>query len=515
MKPALTILDKISGNTLINGALASECMFSTGDHGCDALSATFPIPPREALRVHDRIKLPHVVVHDGAGALWAGRLEDAEITNAGLRIAAYGYWRALSDAPYTALWSDASTQRWRATLDVDGAANNRRPDMHAIDFNNRLYLALNKGATYPNGGGSGVGGLTYETPNGSGRDLLAVSFSYEVKMPANWHVYFQGYQRDFTSGLTYWGPLVCTGAVQTGTVSTSLTARPRCEFTVFNNSGANYTHTGETGDFYVKITGMRLKTTTGTVSTSAIATDLLTFINSINAGQLSTSTALITSNDLDLDNEIYEDALPSDILTRLAGLGSSSGARWETGVDAQQRLYLRPQGTMAREYYLNAKSLNMQRSLAGMFNSAYGVYKDANNNTLRTASNADAQAAQVAGITRRQAVGIDTASLSKAQAYRDIALGDTKTIRPRATIETDVIFTQSNAPAPLWRVKAGDYLTLNNVGVVGSPSALRSRRFRIGRTEYDCMAGVLKIEPAEPAPALDFLVARAAAGVRV
>lgn len=510
MKPTLSIIDGITGGALIDGARASECTFSTGEHGCDALSATFPISTREALRVHDRIKLPHVVVSDGAAAVWAGRLEDAEITNEGLRIAAYGYWRALSDAPYTALWSDAGVANYKPiTPDMLVV---RTPDQWTIDTNNRLYIAPKKGNTYRPGGD--IGALIYKHLNGGSRKVVAVSFSYELKMPTGFDARCIANDYIDVSAAVAWS-LASNGASQTGTVNATFSAKDTVYFDIHNTSAGNITYNNEEGDYYFKVTNVRIKTTTGTVSTSAIATALLSFINGINAGQLSTSTALITSNDLDLENEVYEDALPGDILSRLAGLGSSSGARWETGVDAQRRLYLRPQGTMAREYYLNAKDINMQRTLAGMFNSAYGVYKDANDNALRTASNTDTQAVKVAGLTRRQAVDIDTASLSKAQAYRDVALSDTKTIRPRATIETDVIFTQSNAPALLWRVKAGDYLTLNNVGIVGSPSSLRSRRFRIGRTEYDCMTGMLRIEPAEPAPALDYLVARNAAGIRV
>ena len=174
--------------------------------------------------------------------------------------------------------------------------------------------------------------------------------------------------------------LVGNGALQTGTVTQDLaTARDRICFTMYCTAAAAE-YTGETGDYNLTITGLRVKTTTAsTVTADAIAAALASYVNGINSSQLSAETTLIAAPGLDLTDEVYEDEYPADILTRLVGLGDDQTPprQWEVGVWENRLLHLRVRGSAGRAWYVDAGSLDVERSLATLSNAAYGVYQDA------------------------------------------------------------------------------------------------------------------------------------------
>ena len=284
-----------------------------------------------AFQLYDRPGLPHVVLSDGVTVVWEGRLEDVAITDPGVRLTAFGYWRSLSDAPYTALWSDTSVAAWRPVLPTEIA--NREPARWELDTNNRLYLAPRKGEVFgtPN---YYAGYLTYETPVGGERTITTVAFDFSFTASADWTATLAAYTRAFGSATTEW-QLVGNGTTQTGTITQDLaTPKDRIMFGMFCNA-AEAEYTGETGAYYLKITSLRVKSTTAfTVVADDIAKALVAYVNGINSTQLSASVALIAAPGLDLTDEVYADAYPADILTRLAYIGDSTipPRQWEVGV---------------------------------------------------------------------------------------------------------------------------------------------------------------------------------------
>lgn len=501
--PSLTLQKSIGGWPLLNAFEPSSLVFSHNEHGAESMRATFAMSPIEAARIFDRIGTPHAVVSADGAALWAGRVEDVGITDDGLSVTAYGYWRALSDVPYTALWSDTRMENWR-TLSVTG---NYTPESYVWNLETQIYVTLAKNYIYYIG--ANIFDVHYPIPSRSSRQIAQVTFAYAALLPTNWIVDYVPY----TNGTPGAAVTILTGngALQTG--STTITVS--CDdfhIRLYNATGASYTNTAETGAWYLGIGGLsfRVKSTTAaTVSGDLIAADLA----ATTAG-LSASTALIQSPGVDLRDEIYEDANAADVLTQLALFGDTSLQRYEVGVDNDRRIYFRPRGSVAREWFINVASLDLERSLNDFYSSAYAVYRDTAGRTVRSANADNAGAIGKYG-TRRAAVQIQTTNATQAEAYRDVFLADNAAFVPKAGIVVTEVYGRGNNPWPGCFVRAGDYVTIRNLPVASVSGTLdKIRRFRISRTEYDCMTGQLTIEPESPLSSLDFLVARNSIGIR-
>jgi hypothetical protein len=446
----------------------------------------------------------HIKLLYGVYVVWEGRIEDITITQGGINITAFGYWRALSDVPYTAMWSVSSIEDWRIITTND--ISSRVPSKYQFDKENRLFITLEHNATYTNG--SDVGSFVYQIPDSSSRQITAVSFDYSTNIPTNWVFQYIRHQSGFTlsSGATV---VTGNGATQSGTVSTSLTACDYLELAIFNNTGASYNFTGENGDRWLKVTNIRIKTTTSaSVCADEIAKALAAYINNINSTQLSSSTALIQSPALDLKNEVYEEETPSDILNRLVALGDNQTPPriWEVGVWENQMLHFRPRSSASQTWYVDVTDLDLERTIETLTNSVYAVYQDTTNRTLRTSVNADSASVSRYGITRRSAIKANTTSSIQAGVQRDVVLVDRKEPLPRATIEFNVIYDQYGARHPLFMLRSGDTITIRNL-----PSTIiadKVRTFRISRTDYDSDSNTISVEPELPQNTLDVMLAR-------
>lgn len=509
----LAILTEPDGVMLADwSAQATACVIATGEHGDESCRATVPLPMPDAFRFY-AARVPWLRINDGAYTVWEGRIEDPALwaeMDSGLSVTALGGWRALTDVPYTALWSTTSVAEWRSITTDDRSSRN---DTHfEFDTNNRLYITPRKDELMSS---SHIGGLTYAAPSGGARTITAVSFSYSVFAPSGWKVEFLTWDATFTTATTQWS-LSTTGSLQTGTQSLTFSGVERLEVNLYYNNATPAAYTGETGDTYVKITNLRVKTTAAsTVTASAIASALASYVNGVNATFLRSSDALVQSPGLDLRDEQYEDEYPADILTRLAALGDSQTPprRWEVGV-RRRRLYLRPRGDAARTWYVDARRLEVQRSLEALVNSAYAVYQDASGTTTRGAVSTDSASVNRYGLTRRAAVEAQTTSSTQANVHRDAFLADHKQPLPRSSLTFSEVFDASGTRAPLYLVRAGDTIIIRNIPPALTNDIDRIRRFRLSRTECDLIAGTLTVEPELPLPALDVLVARREKGFR-
>lgn len=246
-----------------------------------------------------------------------------------------------------------------------------------------------------------------------------------------------------------------------------------------------------------------------------IAKDMLTsYINVLNATQLSSATALIQSPGLDLLNEVFEDANMADVLTRLAALGDTSGNQWEVGVYEGRVLFFRPQGSTGRAWYVDATELGIARTLEDLANTVRAVYKDASGRAQRTTTSGDAPSIARYGVLRVATVAADTTNATLAGVIRDTAQADTKNPLPRATIRFEAVYDASGARYPLWLVRAGDTMTIRNLPPNVSPSVDRIRTFRVTHTSYDAFADTLDVEPESPPRTLEVMLARRAEGIR-
>lgn len=482
--------------------------FSTNAHGFQALACPLvPMGLTEAFELYDWPGTPHAVVTDhGGGVVWEGRLEDVSIVPGGVALTALGYQRAFHDVPYTALWSHSGSGEWREATSDDGGFVDGRYEM---DNNRRVYIAPKKGEVYANA--ADTGGMTYAAPHNGSRNITNFECDYEMLLPSGWTFKVFSYEDDFTSGASL-NSVTATGSLQTGSLSLTLgTPRPRLVVFIRNDSGSSSTITAETGVNYLKLTALRVKTTTETqVMASDIAAALALAVYDANNSQLTPDALEIEATSTDLQDELYEDQYPAEILDRLALLHT-----YEWGVWEGRRLRFRPRGVGGRHWYVDVTNIaQLQRSLERVRNSAYGLYRDdSGGRALRTANVGDEASQQRYGIVRRGFVDVQTTSLAEAQLHRSTWLADRANDQMRADIVFDRLYDAAGGVAPLYHLRAGDRVTMRNLSPVLSTDVDRIRTFVVGETEYDAVEGTISIAPLEPLPGLDVLVARRGAGL--
>jgi hypothetical protein len=567
---------------------ATDLHLTTGQHGFESIRATLPMRLPEAFRRYDLPGLPHCEVNGYGSRLAEGRVEDMTITSVGVDLTALGYSRALSDAPYTALWSTTDYSRWRAVTARDTPA--RTPDKYNIDFNGRIYLSTKKGQVYTNG--ADIGAVVIQAPHGGSRQIVGFSFDFTLNLPTigvgqSWQFGFNRWQEGWTAGA---GTQINVGAgiAYTETRHYTFAGCDYLELFIYNITGANSAPAGEDGANFVEIRNLRVVTTTanrvnttggaaipnagtftrtpasmaniyvgqsleieqGTntservtvtaitattftatylqgaghpinfpvqahvVHADEIAADLAATVASLN-GQIGSSSALIQSPGIDLLDEVYEDRLPSDILTYLIGLGDTTlpPRQWEWGVWEDRLLYFRPRGSAAKTWYVGVSELAIERTLEQLANSVYGVYRDAYGRALRTTASVDGTSVSRYGLTRRLAVSADTTSSVQASVQQDALLSDHADPIPRASITFDAVFDASGGWWPLSLVRAGDTITIRNLPPTISSDIDRIRTFRLWRTDYDAVANTITVEPEAPSPLLAILLARLGAGI--
>ena len=390
-------------------------------------------------------------------------------------------------------------QRRKLATDSDGGRGDVCGRRYEMDTNNRLYVAPRKDEIF--GGANYFAGYhCYETPSAGQRTITTVTFTYNFTASSDWTCSLFSYIRGFTTLTPEW-TLVGNGSLQTGTVTENLaTARDGVALGMYQTAAAA-AYTGETGDYNLRITSVRVKTTTAsTVTADAIAAALATYVNGINGTQLNASAALIAAPGLDLTDEVYNDLYPADILTRLVGLGDNHTPpeQWEVGVWENRLLHLRARGAEARAWYVDVGALDVQRSLTTLANSVYGVYQDASNRIVRTDIATDDGSISRYAVTRRAALGVQTTSATQAGVQRDAFLADHAEPPPRANIVIPALYDAAGGRYPLWLARSGDTITIRNLPPTLSLDVDRIRTFRISETAYSCDTDVLSVTPELP-----------------
>lgn len=475
--------------------------FGTDQHGFATFACFYPCTLQEAFWLYDRPGVPHVAVTGCGLVVWEGRLEDVAIVDGGVRLTALGYWQALSDVPYTALWSTTRLDGFVPTV-VTGWS----PQKYQMDQNERLFIGLRKNETY--GNTTNIGSWLFRAPHRGERKIQHVSMTLSYVLPANWVLRFTAWNDGFADAQNSF--IDTNGGSGSGTFTWDLSATPRdwVAIDIVNNTGGNYNYTGETGANHVTVTALRIKSTTSSdVYADEIAGALADYVNGINSSQLSAGGALIQSPGVDLQDEIYEDEYPADILRRLAGLGDSSDVLYETGVWENRALSFQPRGDTARSWYVDASSLDVERTLETLRNSAYAVYQEEGGRSLRTAASADSFSVARYGLTRRRGVRTNTTDATQAGSHRDAALADGRDPAPRAGLVFREIYDAAGIRWPLWVPRAWDRFVIRNLPPTLSIDIDRIRTFRLAETAYDVQADRLTVMPEQPQPALDVLVA--------
>lgn len=571
-------------------AFARACVVSTDVHGFERLTAPLGRALADAFRFYDQAGMLYVGLVDGSQIVWEGRLEDPTLVagsgGSGLTIQALGYWRALSDDRYTALWSSTQVDQFVPTTGDMGLTAYDETERWQLDTNNRLFIALVKGATYTL---NKRAGLLLSVPHRSTRPIVGIQFALSMNLPTQFTFRVVSFPGDISGTLSSGAAeatLVGTGAAVSRAYHIILaTPRSTCGVEILCNTGA--TPAGETGANNVTVTKLRIVTsianrvnttltanraagtnvtatvgstsgmyvgmelvmnsgnnpseivtvesvtnstqfvstflnnyTTGqtvqglTITADEIVEDIVGQVATLNADQLSSSAALITSPGLDLLDEVYEDAAPAEILTRLARLGDTAGGRFEVGVWENRALFFRPQQSGSRAWYVDATDLSIARTQEDIANAVYATYSDANGRTLRTVDLVSTASVARFGLTRRKPVAANTTNATLAGMVRNTAVLDTRNPLPRAAIQFTAVYDASGARYPLWLVRAGDTMTIRNLPPTISTSVDRIRTFRITHTSYDAFADTLDVEPEAAPRTLEVMLARRGEGIR-
>lgn len=480
---------------------AQRVQFSTNAHGYSSFTCRVPMSLAEAFGHYDHDDTPEVIGVWQGQSIWRGRLEDVEITSDGLALQALGAWRALGDVPYTALWTQTRYAGWRP-LTADDRVDSST-EKFTTDNNNRIYIALTKETEYDT---TTLGRMGYNAPDRGQRPILLVKFNYEVNLPADYTARLISAAGSFGGTPTVEWSLTGDGSLQVGTETIVLTGSDTDALWFEIEPTDAVLYSGETGDDYLKITALRIQSTlSAAVYADEIAAALVDYIAGVNPDQISTSKALIETPDIDLSDETYLDELPSDILTRLAVQGNS-GERWACGVYDERQVFFRPLSAVDQHWYVDITSVELERTIDTLINSAYAIYRDANNNTLRTDVGADTASVAAQQLTRRRAMTAQTTSLTQAEAQRDAFLRDGATPTPRIKLKFEKIFNGAGALYPLWSVRAGDVMTIRNLPPALSVNVDRVRTFRVTETRYDADTNTLEVTPELPKLTLDVML---------
>lgn len=498
------VYDSPNGRFIANwSARVQGPRMGTNSHGASVFDATIQLGRADVIWWCSNPKVYHLEICDHTDVVWEGRIEEITPTASGIRIVAYGYWRALSDVPYTSNYVVTRLDKYRPITSDD--IPNRKPALFELDTEARLFMGLTKNTTY---GVGDEGALGYTGPSGTMRKVFFITFTYELLASSSFRARLVSFNNGFVDRVEEWA-LVGTGSLQTGTVSQTLAAtREFIYFGLICQTGTTYS--GENGAHYFRVTNVRISTSANSsVAANEIATSLLNFINTVNPGQLNTSTAFLQSPGVDLPHEVYEDRYPSDIINELIGLGDNQTPprTWRAYI-LDRCLILAPRGTMNRTWLvdLDDRAFEMNQSLNELTNSVYGIYEDTAGRTIRGTVRTDNESVVRHGLTRRRAIKVDTTSSTQANIARDAELADAAAMPSRARLSVRRVRTANGGQAAIHEIQAGDTIIVNALPLYNT--ALDNlQTFVVDETSYNG-GNTIEITPAAPPPRLQAQEAR-------
>lgn len=509
-KYTLHIYESDTGGQLLN-VPASYCeslSLAWDMHGSADLTASLAVPRRTAYALYDRPATPRVTVAYCGSPIWAGRLEKPKITTGRLDIIAGGYWRAIDDRPYTALWSTQSLDQFYI-LD-SSISSTYVPDMYNMSQDAGLLFSLKKNAVYPSG--SAIAAFYITTPAGMSRTTIKRYLgTYSAKLPVGWTLDVQG--QTAASDTTPFGPSIPSATIHAGTglvVSSTFDVSPAGTvntllFRLYNNSGAPYTNTTEDGNFYVRITSVRVQgTASAQVRLSDIAADVAANLPDQIAG-----TASIWSTSFDQYEALYEDQRMADTLADMA-----DKEQYQIGINLQRRMFLWPIGTFAQDWSIEAEDLAIERDLNQVYNANYATYQNTAGRILRTTRTTNAAAVLRWGITRQGVLETDMQNSTAAATLAAAELAESINPQPRTRIPVSRVMTKQGQTAPWHAIRPGDNVTIRSLPATVA-TADRVRTFQPARVQLDLERGsapALSLETSTPLPAIDLILAQVAGG---
>ena len=536
----------------------------TTQRGFGTCAATIRLPAHTARWWFGQLDGTHLHIAKNGIVVYEGRIEVIETVAEGLHLTAFGYSRAYSDIVVSDMWSTMSVADWQAVETAQSA--NFRPDRFTIDTNNRLYLAPNGGDANDN---THKAGLYTLVPNGGSRQIVAVSFTYKLVAPSGYLARLLQMNNSFGFLSLPWS-LTSNGGTQTAAVTLSgLSGSDMLLFDFFRNQAAatlnaailagartvtpssmtgikkgtklsisgvdpedvdvtavtattftaqfKYDHAatdtcvpifeGETGDIYLEITNLRVKTTSSaTVTSDEVAKHLVSQVKALNPDDSSSLTHRVKSPNFDLKQYSYDSVKAEAVLDQLAQLGGD-GWLWSWRVWQDQILIFDRIANGGQTYQLYWQTPPISRDLDSLITRLKPRYTDANGDEQVTADVINATAERKYGLVRSDYFDAPTTSSSDATALAQAALNDKSIVNAYGDVATTAIY-QNGVRVPLWSVRSGDTIQCIQFPTTGDSDVDKTRQFRVAVTNYDHDNRTLTISPEQRQPTIDSLLAR-------
>lgn len=482
--------------------LVRDIVIETTPRGYGTCTATIPLPRKIARQWYGQLDNAHLAIRERGQVRYEGRIEIPETTPEGLALTAFGYSRAYSDLPVTDMWSTGSVTEW-APVTTDMIAS-RNPDMWEMDTDNRLFIGLQKGTTYPNGFAS-MAGMEFLVSDLSTNKLQSFSASYAVLLPAGFSVRIDTFTAGYGASTLIFS-LTATGVLQTGTItSTALGGRPIIHFAVLNQSGVAVTPVGENGTQYARLTNVRLTTSTSaTITADEVARMFVSRVVAANPNQASAVTSRIKPPGFDLKEFSYEKVEMGDVLDQLAALGGD-GWLWSWRVWDQILIFDRvANGGQTYQVY---STPDISRDLGSLRTAIRPVYTDAVGVERLGTSQINTQAESRAGLRRVAYFDAPTTSSTDANTLAAAYLLDQSIVNAFGDITVSSLW-QNGQRVPLGVLRSGDTIQCVDFPATGNSETDKTRQFRVGVTSYDVTNRTLTISPEQRAPKIDSLLAR-------
>lgn len=264
-----------SGGALLLDAtpFVQACEVSTDVHGFERLVAPVLRELAASFQLYDS-GLIYVGLFWGAQIVWEGRLEDptlyAGASGSGLTAQALGAWRALSDTKYIALWSKSTVTDFRPVLTTEIAT--AQPDRFTFSAQSYIQIMPQKGATFGTTGAAKQAYYAYIMPDGGTRTIIGAQFAFTFTVPTiNWRAILLTQNSAWATVAAPWAFTSAGAGTTTRAVHVTFTGVDRLSFFMDLNA-ADIVLAGETGSAFLRITNLRLVTSTANeISTTLTA----------------------------------------------------------------------------------------------------------------------------------------------------------------------------------------------------------------------------------------------------
>lgn len=238
----------------------------------DAVSCELPCNADEAAMYVDDMRYRWLVVARSDGVVTRYRLNTPSLIKNGVRFEAISLIATLDDGEYSALWSDVGVGNWiSVTTDMHSSCNDK---LYVSDANNRLFIGLKKNAVYPMTGASGCA-WAWQTPVVSSKKAQFLQLKIETNLANAFVLEIYKCNYGFNT-LTPLYSFTCSGVADSRAIAMNYVAGDILFVRIRNGSAANYTNTAEDGMNYLKLTNLRVATTTTNMVNTTVAATIST-----------------------------------------------------------------------------------------------------------------------------------------------------------------------------------------------------------------------------------------------